>query len=188
MERPVRFRERQEILLTRSYGHCPCPSRGDLHQPNRCPVFLPGFRQTRQIPTTRPVYCIFIPGNGNGKRGIIGMTRRIGWSVHPMSRHAPVWMSWLMGGSVASFYLIGFFQRVAPAVMVDELMREFQIGGGLLGKLSATHFYSYTVMQIPSGLLADGIGPRRLSAAAALLAAVGTLMFWPADHLGMAYV
>jgi sugar phosphate permease len=104
-----------------------------------------------------------------------------------MSLKAPAWMSWLMWGLVAGFYLIGFFQRVAPAVMVDELMREFHIGGALLGNLSATYFYSYTVMQIPSGLLADGIGPRRLSAAAAFLAAAGTLMFGLADHLWMAY-
>jgi sugar phosphate permease len=104
-----------------------------------------------------------------------------------MSRNAPVWMSWLMWGLVAGFYLFGFFQRVAPAVMVDELMREFHIGGAILGNLSATYFYSYTVMQIPCGLLADGIGPRRLSAAAALLAGVGTLMFGLADHLWMAY-
>src|SRR4030067_1902926 len=42
-------------------------------------------------------------------------------------------------------------------------------------------------MQIPSGLLADGIGPRRLSAMAAFLTAVGTLMFGLADHLWVAY-
>jgi len=96
-------------------------------------------------------------------------------------------MSWMMWGLVGSFYLVGFFQRVAPAVMVDELMREFHIGGAVLGNLSATYFYSYTVMQIPSGLLADGIGPRRLSASAALLAAVGTLMFGLADGLWMAF-
>jgi sugar phosphate permease len=104
-----------------------------------------------------------------------------------MSRPAPTWMSWMMWGLVAGFYMFGFFQRVAPAVMVDELMREFHIGGALLGNLSATYFYSYTVMQIPSGLLADGIGPRRLSTMAAFLAAVGTLMFGLADHLWMAY-
>jgi sugar phosphate permease len=107
--------------------------------------------------------------------------------MHPVSRPAPAWMSWLMWGLVAGFYLFGFFQRVAPAVMVDELMREFHIGGAILGNLSATYFYSYTVMQIPSGLLADGIGPRRLSTMAAFLAAVGTLMFGLADHLWMAY-
>jgi sugar phosphate permease len=96
-------------------------------------------------------------------------------------------MSWLMWGLVGGFYLIGFFQRVAPAVMVDELMREFHLGGALLGNLSATYFYSYTVMQIPSGLLADGIGPRRLSASAAFLAAIGTLMFGLAGHLWVAF-
>ena len=104
-----------------------------------------------------------------------------------MSRPAPAWMSWTMWGLVASFYMVGFFQRVAPAVMVDELMRDFHIGGALLGNLSAAYFYSYTVMQIPSGLLADGIGPRRLGAAAALLAAVGTLTFGLADRMWMAY-
>jgi sugar phosphate permease len=108
-------------------------------------------------------------------------------SVQSASRNAPSWMSWLMWGLVAGFYLFGFFQRVAPAVMVDDLMREFDIGGALLGNLSATYFYSYTVMQIPSGLLADGIGPRRLSAMAAFLAAVGTLMFGLAGNLWMAY-
>jgi len=107
--------------------------------------------------------------------------------LQPTSRNAPAWMSWLMWGLVAGFYLFGFFQRVAPAVMVDELMREFHIGGAILGNLSATYFYSYTVMQIPTGLLADGIGPRRLSAMAAFLAAVGTLMFGLADSLWLAY-
>lgn len=105
----------------------------------------------------------------------------------PISRFAPAWMSWVMWGLVAGFYLFGFFQRVAPAVMVDELMREFRIGGAILGNLSATYFYSYTVMQIPSGLLADGIGPRRLSTVAAFLAAVGTLMFGLAGNLWVAY-
>ncbi len=76
-----------------------------------------------------------------------------------MSLPAPAWMSWTMWGLVASFYMVGFFQRVAPAVMVDELMRDFHIGGALLGNLSAAYFYSYAVMQIPSGLLADGDRP-----------------------------
>ena len=40
-------------------------------------------------------------------------------SMQSMSRNAPPWMSWLMWGLVGGFYLIGFFQRVAPAVMVD---------------------------------------------------------------------
>jgi len=105
-----------------------------------------------------------------------------------MTRNAPVWLSWVMWGLVASLYLIGFFQRVAPAVMVDDLMRDFEIGAALLGNLSAAYFYAYAAVQIPSGLLADGIGPRRLSTIAALLAAIGTLVFGLAGNFWLAYL
>lgn len=100
---------------------------------------------------------------------------------------APGWMPWLMWGTVASLYFIAFFQRVAPAVMVEELMRDFGIGAALLGHLSAAYFYAYAAVQVPSGLLADALGPRRVSAAAALLAGAGTLLFALAGDLWLAY-
>jgi sugar phosphate permease len=93
-----------------------------------------------------------------------------------------------MWGLVANLYLVGFFQRVAPAVMVDELMTDFQIGAAVLGNLSAAYFYAYAAMQIPSGLLADAIGPRRLSALAALIAAAGIFTFALSQHLWLAYL
>lgn len=105
-----------------------------------------------------------------------------------MSRLPPVSLAWLTWGLLASLYFVGFFQRVAPAVMVDELMRDFQIAATLLGNLSAVYFYAYAAMQIPSGLLADAIGPRRVGAAAALVAALGTLLFAQAESLWLAYL
>lgn len=105
-----------------------------------------------------------------------------------MSKNAPAFVGWLMWGLVANLYFIGFFQRVAPAVMVNELMRDFSLGGALLGNLSATYFYAYAAMQIPSGLLSDAIGPRRLSAGAAILAGIGIIIFGLATSLHMAYL
>lgn len=70
-----------------------------------------------------------------------------------------------------------FFHRVAPAVITGELMREFQINAAALGNLSAFYFYSYVAMQIPTGILADRWGPRRLLTLGALLAALGAVMF-----------
>jgi sugar phosphate permease len=102
--------------------------------------------------------------------------------------YPPSWIGWLMWGLVANLYLIGFFQRLAPAVMVNELMREFGLDGALLGNLSAIYFYAYAAMQIPSGLLADGIGPRRLSAGAAMVATAGILLFGLATSLWMAFL
>jgi len=86
-------------------------------------------------------------------------------------------VSWFMWGLGALFYLMGFFQRVAPAVMTEELMREFQISAAALGNLSAYYFYSYAAMQIPTGIISDRWGPRRLLSTGATIAGIGTMMF-----------
>ncbi len=104
-----------------------------------------------------------------------------------MKVYAPAWLGWLMWGLVAILYLLGFFQRMAPAVMVDELMRDFNISGAIMGNLSATYFYSYAAMQIPSGLLVDKIGPRRLSSYACGVFALGVFIFAWGPSLHFAY-
>jgi predicted MFS family arabinose efflux permease len=82
-----------------------------------------------------------------------------------------------MWGLGAALYLIAFYQRVAPAVITQELSRDFDLSAGSLGNLSAFYFYSYVAVQIPTGLMADRWGPRRLLAAGAALTALGTLVF-----------
>ena len=62
----------------------------------------------------------------------------------------PVSLAWLTWGLLASLYFVGIFQRVAPAVMADELMRDFSITATLPGNLSVIYFYAYAAMQIPS--------------------------------------
>jgi len=88
-------------------------------------------------------------------------------------------------GLGALFYLIGFFQRVAPAVITSELMTEFSLTGAALGNLSAVYFYSYVAMQIPTGILADHWGPRRILSIGAAVAAAGTLLFGLAHSLAL---
>jgi len=89
----------------------------------------------------------------------------------------PFWLALAVWGLGAALYLIGFFQRVAPAVVTQELMTEFAIGAAALGNLSAFYFYSYVAMQIPTGMLADHWGPRRLLTAGAAVAAFGGALF-----------
>ncbi|HSF47685.1 MAG TPA: MFS transporter [Burkholderiales bacterium] len=86
-------------------------------------------------------------------------------------------------GLAAILYLIAFYQRVAPAVMTRELMSDFGLTAAALGNLSAFYFYSYVAMQIPTGILADRWGPRRLLSAGAGVAAAGTLIFALAPNL-----
>ena len=91
--------------------------------------------------------------------------------------YPPLRLSWMIWGLGAMFYVIGFYQRVAPGVMTVELMTDFGLSAVALGNLSAFYFYSYVAMQVPTGLLADHWGPRRLLTSGAAVAGLGTLLF-----------
>ena len=96
-------------------------------------------------------------------------------------------LAWLIWGLGSLFYVIGFFHRLAPAVMTQELMRDFDISAAALGNLSGFYFYSYWLMQIPTGILADSWGPRRLLTFGALGSAVrrDPLRAFPEHDLGL---
>ena len=74
-------------------------------------------------------------------------------------------------------YLMSMFHRVAPAAIARDLAAAFEASAVSLGTLAATYFYVYTVMQIPTGVLADTLGPRKLLALGGLVAGVGSLIF-----------
>src|SRR5574341_1433759 len=98
----------------------------------------------------------------------------------------PVALAWTVWGLGAALYLIGFYQRVAPAVITNELMADFGLTAAALGNLSAFYFYSYVAMQVPTGIMADRLGPRRLLTAGAAVAAAGTLLFAAAPNILLA--
>jgi MFS family permease len=83
-------------------------------------------------------------------------------------------LGWL---TAALFFFYAWVLRVAPSVMVEELMRDFAVGAAVLGNLSAAYFYGYAGMQIPVGVLLDRFGPRRLIGIATLLCAGGCVLF-----------
>jgi sugar phosphate permease len=94
-------------------------------------------------------------------------------AAHPPSS----WLSWSVWSVAATFYLAAFYLRTSPAVMTTELMRDFGIKASQLGQFSAFYFYAYILMQIPTGVLVDSWGARRLLIGGSLAAAVGTLIF-----------
>ena len=99
---------------------------------------------------------------------------------------APATLAWTVWGLGAALYLIAFYQRVAPAVMTADLSRDFGLSATSLGNLSAFYFYGYVAIQIPTGLLADRWGPRKVLSAGAMLTAAGTLLFALAPSLAYA--
>jgi sugar phosphate permease len=96
-------------------------------------------------------------------------------------------------GIVLASFVVSFFHRTAPAAIASELTRAFSINAAVLGTLAATYFYVYTVLQIPVGVLADTLGPRKLLAAGSIVAGIGSLLFalapgWEAAAVGRTLV
>lgn len=89
----------------------------------------------------------------------------------------PLRLSALMWGLAAAFYLFGFFQRVTPASLAPDLMRDFALSAAGLGNLSAFYYYAYAAVQIPTGVLVDRLGPSRMFLAGATFAGAGSLVF-----------
>ena len=88
----------------------------------------------------------------------------------------------------AMFYFYEFAVRVAPAVLTQELMQSFSLNAVSLSALASLFYYAYILMQIPSGLLYDRFGPRRLLSAAIGICAIGILIFAITDQVWLAGV
>ncbi len=94
----------------------------------------------------------------------------------------------IMMAVVVVAYMLSFFQRFAPAGVAQDLAAAFQTSAASLGVLAATYFYVYTLMQIPTGILADTLGPRRILLLGGLVGGCGSLLFGFAPNLDVALV
>ncbi len=96
--------------------------------------------------------------------------------------------AWIIWSLAALAFGYAFFHRVAPSVMVSDLMSEFAISGAMLGTLSALYFYPYVLLQIPLGAVLDVVGARVLLTVALSIAALGSLLFGSATSIEVAYI
>lgn len=93
------------------------------------------------------------------------------------------WTAFALG---AMAFVLAFFHRLAPGAIAGELQQAFATSSASLGLLAATYFYVYFAMQVPSGILADTLGPRKIFTAGALVAGAGSVLFGLAPDFGLA--
>lgn len=91
---------------------------------------------------------------------------------------------WLVA---AGFFFYAWVLRVAPSVTVEPLMRDFAVGGAIVGNLSAVYFWAYAALQIPCGLFTDRWGPRRVLTVAILVTGCGCAVMGFAPTIETAY-
>jgi len=102
--------------------------------------------------------------------------------------NTPLRLGWAVFGLAAAAFWLSFFHRVAPAAIAGELQQAFGIGGAMLGTLAATYYVIYTVMQVPTGVLNDTLGPRCVLTVGCLIAGLGSILFGAAETVTAAVV
>jgi sugar phosphate permease len=81
-------------------------------------------------------------------------------------------------------YVASQFYRSANAVIAPELMAELSISPESMGAITGVFFLTFALMQIPTGVLLDRFGPRRVMPALLMLAVAGSLLFAASDGEG----
>jgi MFS family permease len=81
-------------------------------------------------------------------------------------------------------YFMSYLFRSVNAVIAPNLQRDLGIGAGDLGTLTAAYFVTFSLFQLPLGILLDRFGPRRVQAGLLLCAALGAVVFAIGSSLG----
>ncbi|WP_122088154.1 MFS transporter [Halalkalicoccus subterraneus] len=89
----------------------------------------------------------------------------------------PTKRRWLAWGALATVFLLVNVHRLSTAVLSERLTTDFAVSAARLGTLHASFFLVYAVVQIPTGVLADRVGPRHVGSGGAVLLSLGAIGF-----------
>jgi len=84
------------------------------------------------------------------------------------------WLMVLLGGV---FYCYEYMVRIAPSIMIPELMKSFQIEEAQIGLLSATYYWGYVTGSLIVGPMIDRFAPKRVILCATVICALGCFLF-----------
>lgn len=104
-----------------------------------------------------------------------------------MSEQASV-RGWSIFTVMATANLLSSLQQVGLATVSADIAATFQADMVTLGLLSAAFSYTYSLMQIPAGILVDIAGARKSVTLSLCCAAIGTFLFAGASSLSIAIV
>ena len=90
---------------------------------------------------------------------------------------------WLFFLVAALFYFYEFFARVAPGVLKKDILDATGASDGTFGLSMSMYFLAYAPAQLIVGRLLDRFGTRLVAAPAAVLVALGCLIFASTDNI-----
>ncbi len=100
--------------------------------------------------------------------------------------YKPLRYRWIIFSILAIGYILVYVHRVSTAIIAPELIKTFGISGTMLGFLTSAYFYAYAGMQLPMGLLADSLGPRKTVTFFLVIMFAGTILFGLSPNIYLA--
>jgi len=83
---------------------------------------------------------------------------------------------WLIGGLLGFGVLVNYFDRVNLSVSRDALHASFGISTVMFGYLLSAYSWTYALLQLPSGLLLDRFGVRRVGRVSTVLWSIASFV------------
>lgn len=99
--------------------------------------------------------------------------------------HFQATVSWSL---IATAYAVAFLQRVSLQSFIDLLARDLNVTAQGAGILASGYFYGYVILQLPSGILVDVFGVRRMILISLAASSIGTALFAISPNIAVSFV
>ncbi len=97
-------------------------------------------------------------------------------TIDPEKKRKTLSYRWLIFAVLALAYFFVYFHRTTGGAISENLQDFFGVGTASVALLASAYLYAYTLMQIPSGILTDRMGPRKAATIFIFLIAIGSIL------------
>ncbi len=104
------------------------------------------------------------------------------------AKHLPTKSIVFMWCSLVFAYFLNYFYSLNTAILQPYLIEEFNTDILTVTNIGSMYFYTYLLMQIPTGIVVDKFGVRKVATIACLTTAIGTCLFAFSSSIELLYI
>lgn len=97
-------------------------------------------------------------------------------TIDPEKKKKTLSYRWVVFAALALAYFFVYFHRTTGGAISESLQDYFEVGTASVALLASAYLYAYTLMQLPSGIMSDRLGPRKATTIFVFLIAVGSIL------------
>lgn len=100
------------------------------------------------------------------------------------------WSVWMIA---SIFYAYQYILRVMPNIMLEDIMRQFNIDAAVFGQYSGVYYLGYCLMHLPIAIALDRYGPKKVMPICILFTVIGISPiifadYWVYPIIGRAFI